>query len=110
MNIFVRLIILIIAVYVASYMIPGVTIDSVTSLIVVSIVLGVINAFVKPVLIILTFPLTILTLGIFLLILNGLMVLLVGSIVPGFHVSGILSAVLFSIVVSLVSSLLSSLN
>ena len=110
MNLILRLIILIISVFVAAFIIPGVAIDSTTTLIVVSIVLGLVNTFVKPVLIILTIPLTILTLGIFLLILNGLLVLLVGSIVPGFHVSGILTAILFSIVVSLVSSLLSSLS
>lgn len=107
MNILVRLLIIIVAVYVAAYIIPGVTIDSYQALIVASIVLGVINAFVKPILIFLTFPLTIVTLGIFLLILNGILVLLVSSIVPGFHVNSFLSAVLFSIVVSLVSSLLS---
>lgn len=110
MNIFLRLLILIVAVFVASYIIPGVTIDSTPTLVVVSVVLGIVNAFIKPILVILTFPLTIITLGIFLLILNGLMVLLVGSIVPGFHVSGIFTAILFSIVVSLVSSLLSNLS
>lgn len=107
MNVFLRLLILIIAVYVAAYIIPGVKIDSYQTLIVASIVLGVINAFIKPVLVFLTFPLTVVTLGIFLLILNGILVLLVGSIVPGFHVNSFLSAILFSIVVSLVSSLLS---
>ncbi len=106
MNLIIRLIILIIAVYVASYIIPGIKIDSSQTLIVVSIVLGIINAFVKPVLVLLTFPLTVITLGIFLLILNGLLVILVGTIVPGFHVGGLFSAILFSIVVSLTSSLL----
>ena len=110
MNIFLRLLILIISVFIASYIIPGVMINSTSTLIVVSIVLGLVNAFVKPILVILTFPLTVITLGIFLLILNGLLVLLVGSIVPGFHVSGIFTAILFSIVVSLVSSLLSKIS
>lgn len=110
MAIVVRLLILAIAVFVASYIIPGVEIDSVTSLIVVSIVLGFINAFIKPILVFLTFPLTVLTLGIFLLLLNGILILLVGSIVPGFHVATFFSAILFSIVVSLVSSLLSKVS
>ena len=110
MNIFLKLIVLIIAVFVASYIIPGVTISSTSTLIVVSIVLGVVNAFLKPILVILTFPLTVITLGVFLLILNGLLVLLVSSIVPGFHVSGIFTAILFSIVVSVVGSLLSRLS
>lgn len=106
MNLFVRLVILVIAVYVASFIIPGIKIDSYQSLFIVSIVLGIINAFVKPILVLLTIPLTIVTLGIFLLILNGLLVLFVGSIVPGFHVAGLIPAILFSIVVSLTSSLL----
>ena len=106
MNILLRLLVLVIAVYVASYIIPGIKIDSPQSLIVVSIVLGIINTFIKPVLVFLTLPLTVVTLGIFLLILNGLLVLLVGNIVSGFHVAGLLPAILFSIVVSLTSSLL----
>jgi putative membrane protein len=107
MNIVVKLIILVIAIYVGAYIIPGIQIDSAPTLFVVAIVLGVLNAFVKPILVLLTLPLTIVTLGIFLLILNGAIVLLVGSLVPGFHVYSFLSAILFSIVVSLVSSLLS---
>lgn len=107
--IFAKLIALIIAVFVASYIIPGVKIDSAASLLVVSIILGVINTFIKPILVILTIPLTILTLGIFLLLLNGVLILIVSSIVPGFHVSSFLSAILFSIVVSLVSSLLTKI-
>ncbi len=110
MAIVIKLFILAIAVFVASYIIPGVTIDSVTSLIVISIVLGIVNAFIKPILVFLTLPLTVLTLGIFLLLLNGILVLLVSSIVPGFYVATFFSAILFSIVVSLVSSLLSKVS
>ena len=110
MNLILRLIILIISVFVAAFLIPGVIIDSTSTLVVVAILLGVANTFLKPILVVLTIPLTILTLGIFLLVLNGLLVLLVGSVVPGFHVSGILTAILFSIVVSVISSLLSSLS
>jgi putative membrane protein len=72
MKLIVRLLILLIAVYIASYILPGVKIDSVGSLFVVAVVLSLVNAFVKPLLIILTLPLTVLTLGIFLLVLNGL--------------------------------------
>ncbi len=106
----IKLIVLTLSVYVAAYIIPGVKIDSITSLLVVSLVLGAVNTFVKPILVLLTLPLTIVTLGIFLLILNGALVLFVGSIVPGFYVQSLLSAVLFSIVVSVVSSLLSKLS
>ena len=105
-----KLVILAIAIYIAGYIIPGVVIDSFVSLFVVSIVLAAVNTFIKPLLVILTFPLTILTLGIFLLLLNGALIMLVSFIVPGFEVTSFLSAVLFSIVVSLISSLLTSLK
>ncbi len=110
MAILIKLLITSIAVYVAAYIIPGVEIDSFVSLLIVAIVLGVVNTFIKPILVILTFPLTILTLGIFLLLLNGILILLVGSIVPGFTVTSLFAAVLFSIVVSLVSSLLTKIS
>ena len=110
MAVAIRLAILALAVFVASYIIPGVVIDSPVSLIVVSIVLALVNTFLKPILVILTFPLTVITLGIFLLLLNGLLVLLVSSIVPGFQVDSLLAAILFSIVVSLVSSVLTSIK
>lgn len=107
MKFLVKILILALAIYIASYIIPGVTINSTSTLFVVSIVLGLINTFVKPVLVILTIPLTIITLGIFLLILNGILILLVGNIVPGFYVSSLFTAIIFSIVVSIISSLLS---
>ncbi len=103
MNIIVRLLILIAAVYVASYILPGVRIDSFSSLFVVAVILGVVNTFIKPILVILTLPLTIITFGIFLLLLNGALVLLIDLLVPGFSVASLISAILFSIVVSLVS-------
>lgn len=103
MNIIVRLLILVAAVYVASYILPGVIIDSFSSLFVVAVILGVVNTFIKPILVILTLPLTIITFGIFLLLLNGALVLLVDLLVPGFSVASLISAILFSIVVSLVS-------
>ncbi len=110
MRLVVKIIILVIAVYVASYIIPGIKIDSIQSLFIVSIVLGVLNAFVKPILVLITLPLTLLTLGLFLLVLNGLIVLLAGSIVPGFHVASFFTAILFSIVVSIISWFLSRLS
>jgi len=106
----IRFLILVAAVFVASRLIPGVEVENTTALLLASLVIGIINAFIKPILIILTLPLTIITLGIFLLILNGLLVLLVAQIVPGFDVSGFLAAVLFSVVVSLVASFLELLS
>jgi putative membrane protein len=75
----------------------------------VAIVLGVLNLIVKPILVILTIPITILTLGLFLLIINALIVLLCSSLVDGFQVHGVIYALLFSLVVSLISGVMEGL-
>ncbi|MGI8878787.1 MAG: phage holin family protein [Candidatus Limnocylindria bacterium] len=78
------------------------------SLVLTGLVLGLVNAIVKPILVLLSLPITVMTLGLFLLVINGLMLWLVSSIdVLGFHVNGILWAIVGSIVISLVSFLLS---
>jgi putative membrane protein len=83
-----------------AYVLPGVHIADFTTALVVALVLGVVNALLKPVLVILTLPITILTLGIFAFILNALLILLVSSIVPGFRIDGFLWALIFGIVLS----------
>jgi len=78
------------------------------SLVLTGLVLGLVNAIVKPILVLLSLPITVMTLGLFLLVINGLMLWLVSSIdILGFHVNGILWAIVGSIVISLVSFLLS---
>jgi len=78
------------------------------SLVLTGLVLGLVNAIVKPILVLLSLPITVMTLGLFLLVINGLMLWLVSSIdVLGFHVNGILWAIVGSIVISLLSFLLS---
>ncbi len=89
--------------WVASRIVPGVSISSGESLIWAALLLGVVNAIVRPVLIVLTFPITILTLGLFLLIINGLMVELVAHFLHGFVVTGLWPAILTSLVVTLTS-------
>lgn len=96
------------AVVVAAYVLPGIIIDGYMTALVVAVVLGVVNAVLKPVLVVLTFPVTVLTLGLFLFVLNALMVMLVAKIVPGFAVRGFWSALLFSLVVSVVVSFLNA--
>ncbi len=98
-----------VAVLIASFILSGVTIDSTSTAIMVAIVLGLLNSFIKPVLIILTIPITILTLGLFLLVINVLIIKWASYLVPGFHVSGWFSALLFSIIVSFVTSLIEGL-
>lgn len=108
--ILIRVIIQTISILVASYVLPGIDISSFWVALVVAIVLGVLNAFLKPILVILTLPITILTLGLFMFVINALMVLLVSSLVEGFYVDGFWWALLFSIVVSLISAFLENLS
>ncbi|MBI2033234.1 MAG: phage holin family protein [Candidatus Levybacteria bacterium] len=97
------------AVIIASYVLPGVRVDGFLTAIVVAIVLGIVNFFIKPLLIILTLPVTILTLGLFLFVINALLILLVAQLVDGFQVNGFFWALLFSLVLSIVSTFLHSL-
>ena len=90
-------------VLVASEILSGLTFDSSSKLIVAAIVLGVVNAVVRPLAFILTLPITVVTLGLFLLVLNAGMVALVAWMVPGFQVSGFWTAVGAALIVSLVS-------
>jgi putative membrane protein len=102
MNIFLQWIVSAIAIGVAAYLIPGVTVDLVNAF-VLAIVLGLINAFLRPIISILTLPLNIVTLGLFSLVTNALLVMLADYLVPGFSVDGFVSALLFAIVISLVN-------
>ena len=107
--IIVNLIVSAIAVLISAYILPGVKVDGFLTAVVVAVVLGVVNMFIKPVLLLLTLPLNILTLGLFTFVINAVLVLLVSNIVPGFKVEGFLYALLFSLVLSVVSSFLYSL-
>ena len=105
MNPFVKILVTAVAVAVGAYLLPGVGIDNFFVAIVAAIVLAVLNVFVKPLLIIFTIPVTILTLGLFLLVINALIILLADAIVPGFHVDGFWWALLFSLIISLINAI-----
>lgn len=107
--IFVNLIVSALAVIISAYILPGVKVDGFATAVVVAVVLGVVNMFIKPILILLTLPLTILSLGLFTFVINAVLVLLVSNLVPGFKVEGFLSALLFSLVLSIVGAFLHSL-
>ncbi|OGC49602.1 hypothetical protein A3A69_00455 [candidate division WWE3 bacterium RIFCSPLOWO2_01_FULL_37_15] len=109
MRLLLSLIINTVSVYVAAYIVPGVKTDLLGAAI-ASIVFGVLNTFLKPILLLLTLPITILTLGLFALVLNTFIVLLVSVLVPGFFVESFFSAFLFSILLSLVSFFLNRLK
>src|SRR5437660_11429691 len=97
-----------IAVMVASSIIHGIRYDTVAALIGASLLLAILNAFVRPFLLILSAPLILVTLGFFILILNGLLLLVVPSVIVGFHVDGFWSAFWGAIVISIVSWILSA--
>lgn len=90
------------AVLLACYLVPGASVDSIWVALAVAVILGLINTFVKPILVILTLPITIITLGLFYLILNTLLILFIDWIVPGFHTDSFWSAFIFSLIVSFV--------
>lgn len=98
------------AVLISSYILPGVHVEGMLTAVLVAAVLALLNASVKPLLIILTIPITIFTLGLFLLVVNALMIMLAGKIVPGFTVDGFWYALLFGIVLSIISGIFESAN
>ena len=106
MNMLTRIIISTISIMVVGYILPGVVVSSVYTAFVVAIVLALLNTIVKPILIILTFPVTVMTLGLFLLVINGIIVLIAHHFISGFYVSSLFIAIVFSILVSLINGLL----
>ena len=92
------------ALWVTAYILPGVHIESNQALAIAAIVLGLVNALIRPILTLLTLPITILTLGLFYLLVNGFTFLLASKVVPGFVVSSYWWAVLGALVVSIVSA------
>ena len=109
MKLIIKLIIATLAVFISAYLIPGVTIDSIQTAFIAAIVIGILNMFVKPILSILTLPITILTLGLFSFVINVALLYLAAYLVPGFFISGILTALFFGLAVSLISSFLNML-
>ena len=98
-----------VALLIVAYILPGITVASFGSALIAALVLGLLNTLVKPLLVLLTLPITIVTLGLFLLVLNALVFWFAGSILKGFNVNGFWWALLGALVYSLVSGLLSRL-
>lgn len=90
------------AILISAYVIPGVTI-TLSGALVAAVVLGALNLFIRPILLVLTLPITIVTLGIFSLVINAALVLLAAYLVPGFSVAGFWAAFLFALVLSIVN-------
>ena len=103
-----RLLIHMVAILIIAYLLPKVfRVDGFLAALVAAFLLGIVNAVIRPILVILTFPLSILTFGLFLLVINGLMLWLVAALVRGFHVNGFWGAFFGSILISIVSWILS---
>jgi putative membrane protein len=109
MSLLIRLVINTLAVLLAAYLLDNVIVDGVGTAVVVAIVLGLLNTFIKPILQIMALPITILTLGLFYFVINVLIIYLVDFLVAGFDVGGFISALLFSLIVSVVSSVLGAI-
>ncbi len=109
MKTLISLVVSAVAVLIAAYVIPGVTVNGFFTAVVVAVILGLVNMFIRPIISLLTLPLNILTLGLFSFVITALMIMLTGAIVPGFTVSGFLTALIFGVVLSLVNGLLFSL-
>lgn len=106
MDFIIRLLLNTVAVMITAYLLKGVTVKNFLSALFVAILLGIVNAIIKPILVILTIPITILTLGLFILVINALLIKLVDVLVPGFSVKNFGWAILFSIVLWLVNTVI----
>jgi putative membrane protein len=98
-----------VALIAVAYLLPGIAVADFVTALIAALVLGLINTFIRPVLVLLTLPATLLTLGLFIFVINGLLFWFVGSFIEGFHVAGFWSAVLGAILYSIISWALSAL-
>ncbi len=109
MGFLLRVLVNILAIVLAASVVPGIRLDGVLPAVAAGLLLGFINAVVRPVLLILTLPITLVTLGLFLFVLNGVCLWLVAAVVKGFHVDGFWPAVLGALCVSVVSWIVTAL-
>lgn len=106
MNLIIRLLINALIILGLAWALPGIAVESYWTALIVALILGLLNIFVKPILIIFTIPITILTLGLFLFIINALIIMLAGYMIDGFSVNGFWWALLFSILMTVLNSVL----
>jgi putative membrane protein len=104
-----KLLLTAVAVIFCARLIPGVQVNGFFTAVVVAIALALLNTFLKPILVFLTFPITIITLGLFYLVINVIIIYIAARLIDGFSVSGFLPALLFSFGISIVSSILSAI-
>jgi putative membrane protein len=107
MSLLVHWLIYAVAIVITAYLLPGVQLSGFSAALVAALVLGLVNTFIKPLLLLLTLPLNILTLGLLTFVINALLILLTSSLVPGFVVTGFWWALIFSLVLSIINYALS---
>ena len=106
MNFIFKILLTALAVLAISYLLPGVQVDDYVTAIWVAVIVGLLFSILKPILVVLTLPVTILTLGLFLFVINAVLVLMAGNLIDGFYVSGFWTAMLFSVLLTLFESVL----
>ena len=109
MNLIIKLLISTIVVFVLSYFLPGVHVTSLTGALMVAVVLGLLNTFLKPILVFLTIPVTFFTLGLFLLVINAIIILICDYFIAEFYVDGFINALMFSVLLSIIQSILNKI-
>ncbi len=108
MNLIIKLLVNAIAVFILAEFLSGVSVDGYVGAIIVAAVLSILNVLIKPVLVVLTLPVTIVTLGLFLFVVNALIILLADKLLSSFSVDGIWTAIIFSVLLSILQSILHS--
>jgi putative membrane protein len=109
MKIILKMLLTAVAVVILAKILPGIHVDSYTTAILVAIVLGLLRIFIRPLIILFTLPITIITLGLFLFVINAIIILLADKLIDGFDVAGFWYALLFSLLLSFLQSILYSL-
>ncbi len=110
MKLIIRLLITTVLVLIISKYMDGVSVENITSSIIVAVVLAILNVIVKPILVFFTFPITIFTLGLFLLVINAAIIMICDHFVVGFKVDGFLTALIFSVILSISQSIMFKLT
>jgi putative membrane protein len=109
MKLLLKLLVSSLAVFFSAYILPGVELEGYPTALVVALILGALNAFLKPLLVMLTIPVTMITFGFFLLVINAFMIMITDSLLEGFAVKGFWTALLFSIIVTIATAFLEAL-
>ncbi|MFC1622083.1 phage holin family protein [Patescibacteria group bacterium] len=104
MKLITKLIVSTLAVVISAYILNGVTVDNIPTALVVAVVLGTLNVFVKPILIFLTLPINLITLGLFTFVINVALIMFAAQLIPGFAISSVLWGLLFGLVLSIISA------